>query len=256
MSTDVRLDGGPVSLVRLVVAGHLLRGSGDHPAGQARGPRGFHSRARAAFETNAVLSHHAARPALRRRHPRRREEGREEPAPVGSRAPRGSRLRTLRRSRSPDVSRVAAARGADRQRCGRLARRGELQLPQPVFDPGGLRGPPGRAAGEMDVRPLHRSERAVADHFSDVRPWPDRTSCQATPARDGRLAGADQAITVAEFSDPPRVGEAIVFSGSSQWHYRDPIDPADGRRSARCCSCISSPAGKRTCSIPATGPRW
>jgi hypothetical protein len=64
-------------------------------------------------------------------------------------------------------------------------------------------------------------------YFSDVRPWPDRDELS-------RYAGDDwqeqikrsPSLRFSPFS--PRPGQALVFSGSSQWHYRDPIDPADG----------------------------
>ena len=54
-----------------------------------------------------------------------------------------------------------------------------------------------------------------------------RKSSPDTPAR--KIGRRDQELSSLEFSDvSPRAGQAVVFSGSSQWHYRDPIDPADG----------------------------
>ena len=67
-------------------------------------------------------------------------------------------------------------------------------------------------------------------HFSDVRPWPDRDelSGYAGGETDGWQERIKRSPSL-KFSElRPRVGEAIVFSGSSQWHYRDPIDPAGG----------------------------
>jgi hypothetical protein len=64
-------------------------------------------------------------------------------------------------------------------------------------------------------------------HLSDVRPWPD-------PDELSRYVGDDWQEKIKgspslKFSDlTPRVGQAVVFSGSSQWHYRDPIPSADG----------------------------
>ena len=64
-------------------------------------------------------------------------------------------------------------------------------------------------------------------HLSEVRPWP-------SPGELSEYGGDDwqekiERSSSLKFSDlSPKVGQAVVFSGSSQWHYRDPIDPADG----------------------------
>jgi len=67
-------------------------------------------------------------------------------------------------------------------------------------------------------------------HFSDVRPWPERDELSGYGGDGGegwqQRIKSSPSLKFNEFR--PRVGEAIVFSGSSQWHYRDPIDPAGG----------------------------
>ena len=71
-------------------------------------------------------------------------------------------------------------------------------------------------------------------------PWPIHLSDGPSVAGSGRALRIrrprwkigrrrSSAPRPSKFSDvSPRAGQAIVFSGSSQWHYRDPIDPADG----------------------------
>jgi hypothetical protein len=64
--------------------------------------------------------------------------------------------------------------------------------------------------------------------MSDVQPWPE--------AREG--TGLDEADWQERIKGSPSVrfrehvlqpGQALVFSGSSQWHYRDPMPAASGR---------------------------
>ena len=68
-------------------------------------------------------------------------------------------------------------------------------------------------------------------HLSAVRPWPGRDELAGYAGQDGQEDWQEKIkrSSSLEFSDvSPRAGQAVVFSGSSQWHYRDPIDPADG----------------------------
>jgi diadenosine tetraphosphatase ApaH/serine/threonine PP2A family protein phosphatase len=60
-------------------------------------------------------------------------------------------------------------------------------------------------------------------HISKVIPWPEAGFCEAE--WDNRIKN-DPTLAFASYALEP--GEAILFSGSSQWHYRDPI-PALGR---------------------------
>ena len=62
-------------------------------------------------------------------------------------------------------------------------------------------------------------------HFSQIVPWPER---RAEVAASASAAIPEQANLQfrAVAMDP---GDAILFSGSSQWHYRDPL-PDDGRK--------------------------
>lgn len=62
-------------------------------------------------------------------------------------------------------------------------------------------------------------------HFSAVQPWPEDEEEQwADPKWDEHLKRS-QPFTAHQLQE----GEAIVFSGSSQWHYRDAM-PAKGPR--------------------------
>lgn len=62
-------------------------------------------------------------------------------------------------------------------------------------------------------------------HFSQVVPWPE----DGVPGMDwSERVRSDPALEFSSFALQP--GEAILFSGSSQWHFRDPI-PNGGSRS-------------------------
>ena len=57
-------------------------------------------------------------------------------------------------------------------------------------------------------------------HFSNIVDWPDATLMQGW---DPRSVLADPAITFTPYALEPN--KAILFNGSSQWHYRDSIAP-------------------------------
>jgi hypothetical protein len=61
-------------------------------------------------------------------------------------------------------------------------------------------------------------------HFSPVVPWPSTGSYSSTWEVELRESLRGQTRSFA-----PQPGEAILFSGSSQWHFRDPI-PADDQQ--------------------------
>jgi len=64
-------------------------------------------------------------------------------------------------------------------------------------------------------------------YFSDVQPWPSGDELAAYAGEDWQQRiKTSSSLKFTEFC--PGAGQAIVFSGSSQWHYREPIDPADG----------------------------
>lgn len=84
-------------------------------------------------------------------------------------------------------------------------------------------------------------------HFSAIEPWPDRVT--AVSPRD---IVADPARAFSSVTMQP--GDAILFSGSSQWHYRDAM-PKDGRK--RFCDLLFLhyiPAGTRRLVKPAEWP--
>jgi hypothetical protein len=62
-------------------------------------------------------------------------------------------------------------------------------------------------------------------HFSQIVPWPERSDYagadwQAQVKADRRLRFSPEVLMP---------GDAVLFSGSSQWHYRDPMPDATGR---------------------------
>jgi hypothetical protein len=63
-------------------------------------------------------------------------------------------------------------------------------------------------------------------YFSQVCPWPEPGSARWTGDWEAGIRN-DPSLRFAPYSLKP--GQAVIFSGSSQWHYRDPIPPQDGR---------------------------
>ena len=59
-------------------------------------------------------------------------------------------------------------------------------------------------------------------HFSPILPWPERAEASSAGAT------SDGGLTFEEAVLLP--GDAVLFSGSSQWHYRDAL-PATGKKS-------------------------
>ena len=56
-------------------------------------------------------------------------------------------------------------------------------------------------------------------HFSRVQPWPESVPELAHETRASRSEEAQASLTFDTYSLEP--GQAVLFSGSSQWHYRD-----------------------------------
>lgn len=61
-------------------------------------------------------------------------------------------------------------------------------------------------------------------HFSRVVPWPDLADPWGDDWEEAIKAAPEHRFTTHTLEP----GQAIVFSGSSQWHYRDPIPAAHG----------------------------
>jgi hypothetical protein len=61
-------------------------------------------------------------------------------------------------------------------------------------------------------------------HFGPVRTWPEPETFASDWGSKVRREIAGRSVTFA-----PLPGEALLFSGSSQWHFRDPIPPAGGK---------------------------
>lgn len=84
-------------------------------------------------------------------------------------------------------------------------------------------------------------------HFSAIEPWPE--SAASASAQD-IVADPDREFTTVSMEP----GDAILFSGSSQWHYRDAL-PKDGRK--RFCDLLFLhfiPLGTRRLVKPAEWP--
>jgi hypothetical protein len=64
-------------------------------------------------------------------------------------------------------------------------------------------------------------------YFSEVQPWPDSgAGAWKTEDWEDRIKRS-QSLGFTPFTLQP--GQAVVFSGSSQWHYRDPMSEASGK---------------------------
>lgn len=61
-------------------------------------------------------------------------------------------------------------------------------------------------------------------HFSPILPWPEEPGLDAQGWQEAIKRDARNRFT----SYAPQPGEALLFSGSSQWHYRDPLPRAGG----------------------------
>jgi hypothetical protein len=78
-------------------------------------------------------------------------------------------------------------------------------------------------------------------YFTDVQPWPE-----------GDDVAAPASLSYRKYALAP--GEAIVFSGSSQWHYRDAMPPGNGRAFCDLLFFHFIPAGTSRLLDPANWP--
>ena len=88
-------------------------------------------------------------------------------------------------------------------------------------------------------------------HFSQIVPWPENSADVARGTPDG--IEADPALRFKSVAMEP--GDAILFSGSSQWHYREPL-PQDG--SKHFCDLLFLhyiPRGAEQLIVPANWPQ-
>jgi hypothetical protein len=72
---------------------------------------------------------------------------------------------------------------------------------------------------------IRQSERWPI-HFSQVVPWPDRMEELRERSPDSLRTDPDLSFTT-EVLTP---GDAILFSGTNQWHYRDALPPRRGQQ--------------------------
>jgi hypothetical protein len=65
-------------------------------------------------------------------------------------------------------------------------------------------------------------------YFSDVQPWPD--SVAEAWRNEGWENNIKQTRSLKFSSYTLQPGQAVIFSGSGQWHYRDPMPAAGGKQ--------------------------
>ena len=65
-------------------------------------------------------------------------------------------------------------------------------------------------------------------YFSDVQPWPD--SVAEAWGKEGWEDKIKQSRSLEFTPCTLQPGQAVIFSGSSQWHYRDPMPEASGKQ--------------------------
>jgi hypothetical protein len=65
-------------------------------------------------------------------------------------------------------------------------------------------------------------------YFSEVQPWPD--SVADAWRNEGWEDNIKQSRSLDFTSHTLEPGQAVIFSGSSQWHYRDPMPEASGKQ--------------------------
>ncbi|HET6145787.1 MAG TPA: hypothetical protein VFE02_19945 [Candidatus Acidoferrales bacterium] len=65
-------------------------------------------------------------------------------------------------------------------------------------------------------------------YFSDVQPWPDSVAeTWKSDAWENNIR-QERSLQFTPYTLQP--GQAVIFSGSSQWHYRDPMPEANGKQ--------------------------
>jgi len=83
-------------------------------------------------------------------------------------------------------------------------------------------------------------------HFSKIVPWPEEG---VNPNEDWQDAiKSDPANRFESYEMQP--GEALIFSGSSQWHYRDPIERANAENFCNLLFFHFIPAGTSELTLP------
>jgi len=65
-------------------------------------------------------------------------------------------------------------------------------------------------------------------YFSEVQPWPDSVAEAWRNEGWENTIKQSRSLEFIPFTLQP--GQAVIFSGSSQWHYRDPMPDASGKQ--------------------------
>ena len=65
-------------------------------------------------------------------------------------------------------------------------------------------------------------------YFSEVQPWPDSVAQEWRDEGWEKNIKQSRSLEFTPFTLHP--GQAVLFSGSSQWHYRDPLPEAGGKQ--------------------------
>jgi hypothetical protein len=137
---------------------------------------------------------------------------------------------------------------------------------EPTYNFLSLYGAPGVCAPHLDAPSakwtldLCVAQSAVwPSHFSQVVPWPEEAQRPGGEGagHDATAASADWVKTLPSLRFEPvalEPGEAAIFSGSSQWHYRDRMPPGKGRQFCELLFFHYVPAGTRDLVSPARWP--
>jgi hypothetical protein len=132
---------------------------------------------------------------------------------------------------------------------------------EPTYNFLSLYGAPGVCAPHMDAPSAKWTlDLCVAQsapwpiHFSQVVPWPEEAPPIAgARADDDAGAWAESVKSSPSLHFEPVVlepGEAVIFSGSSQWHYRERMPPGPGRQFCELLFFHYMPAGTRDLVTP------
>ena len=78
-------------------------------------------------------------------------------------------------------------------------------------------------------------------YFSEVQPWPDSAAEAWKNGGWERSIKQSRSLRFTPYTLQP--GQAVIFSGSSQWHYRDPMPEANGKQFCTLLFCHFIPKG-------------